>query len=278
MSRGRIAVQSALSLGAYLPPPLPQPLPPPPALSLREVEQTYQGRGGLRRTTLSLGRGERLALVGASGSGKSTLLRLVAGLVKPAHGVIELEGTELTPQTAQELRRRMGYAIQEGGLFPHLTGAENILLPAHHLRWSGPRAASRLEELASLVRLPLELLGRYPRELSGGQRQRVGLARALCLDPGLLLLDEPLGALDSVVRSELQVDLLAILQTTQKTMLLVTHDLAEAAFLASTIAVVEGGALVAQGPLEVLREQRLPIVAALFGAVRTLPNPTSEQR
>ena len=260
-----------------MPPSPPQQRPAPteaeaPAIALREVEQTYGGTGGLRRTSLVLPRGERLALVGASGSGKSTLLRLVAGLVLPESGAVEIEGTPLSPATALGLRRRMGYAIQDGGLFPHLTGAGNILLPAHHLRWSREQCQQRLAGLAELVRLPRALLDRYPRELSGGQRQRVGLARALCLDPGILLLDEPLGALDPVVRAELQEDLKTILQETRKTLLLVTHDLAEAAFLCSTIAVVDRGAIVAQGPLEALRAGNPPpMVAALFRAVRALP-------
>ena len=241
-------------------------------IELDAVEQTFGGQGGLRRTSLIVQDGERLALVGASGSGKSTLLRLIVGLVSPTVGAVRIDGVTMSEATAIGLRRRMGYAIQDGGLFPHLTAGENVLLAANHLDWSKPRGRDRLAELAALVRLPIALLDRHPGELSGGQRQRVGLARALCLDPGVLLLDEPLGALDPVVRVELQDDLRAILETTKKTVVLVTHDLAEAAYLSGSIAVLHDGAVVQRGTLsELRRAPSADVVSTLFSSVRGLP-------
>jgi osmoprotectant transport system ATP-binding protein len=241
-------------------------------IELDQVEQTFDGEGGLRRTSLTVADGERLALVGASGSGKSTLLRLVVGLVVPARGEVRVDGVPMRADTATALRRRMGYAIQDGGLFPHLTARDNVLLVARHVGWPEDRCSARLAELGELVRLPASALARHPAELSGGQRQRVGLARALALDPAILLFDEPLGALDPVVRAELQDDLLAILERARKTVLLVTHDLAEAAYLAPTLAVLRDGAIVQRGTLRELRAAPSDrAVTQLLTAARGLP-------
>lgn len=240
-------------------------------IELDGVEQTFRGQGGLRRTSLVVADGERLALVGASGSGKSTLLRLVVGLVSPERGEVRIDGARMDAASAVGLRRRIGYAIQDGGLFPHLSAGDNVVLVARHVGWSMERTKARLAELAALVRLRDPLLARYPSELSGGQRQRVGLMRALCLDPAILLFDEPLAALDPVVRVELQEDLLAILEGAKKTVVLVTHDLAEAAYLSPEIAVLHDGAIVQRGSLAELRSAPAdPIVTALLTAARGL--------
>ena len=159
------------------------------------------------------------ALIGPSGCGKSTLLRLILGLILPTSGSVFVGGKPVDASTAQELRRQSGYVIQDGGLFPHLTAEENVTLMARHLGW-----AVDLGKLAELVRLPVDVLRRYPGELSGGQKQRVGLMRALALSPQLLLLDEPLGALDPLVRSSLQQDLKGIFQSFGQTVVLVTHE------------------------------------------------------
>jgi osmoprotectant transport system ATP-binding protein len=219
-------------------------------IELQGVEKRFGGELALGPLDLTLAAGTQTALIGSSGCGKSTLLRLLVGLLRPDRGRLLLAGRAPGPDDWRALRHRMGYVIQEGGLFPHLTAAENAGLAARHLGWEVSRRERRLAELAELVRLPRELFNRYPSELSGGQRQRVALVRALFLDPELLLLDEPLGALDPLVRSELQEDLRAIFRRLGKTVVLVTHDLAEAARLCPELVLLEAGRLVQRGSVE----------------------------
>lgn len=226
-----------------------------PMIALDRVEKRYGDRAALAATTLAVNERVRLALLGPSGCGKSTLLRLVIGLIAPDAGTVTVLGERVTPEAAPALRRRMGYVIQDGGLFPHLTAADNAALMARHLGWDEARVRARTEELAVLVRLDPAMLARYPVELSGGQRQRVGIMRALMLDPDLLLFDEPMGALDPVVRARLQEDLLRIFSELGKTVLLVTHDVAEAAYLASDVALMRDGRVLQRGPLRELAEQ-----------------------
>jgi osmoprotectant transport system ATP-binding protein len=209
-------------------------------------------------------------LIGPSGCGKSTLLRLVAGLIVPDGGRVVLEDAALTPANAEALRRRIGYVIQDGGLFPHLSARDNTALMARFLRWPEERIAGRLQELAELVQLDSEALGRFPKGLSGGQRQRVGLMRALMLDPPIVLLDEPLGALDPITRSELQSQLKAIFDRLAKTVLLVTHDMGEAAYFAERIALMRSGRVVQFGPLgDLLDRPTEPYVRAFIRAQRS---------
>lgn len=229
-----------------------------PVLALDGVAKRYGDLQALAPTTLHVARGEVVVLIGPSGCGKSTLLRIVAGLVAPDAGTVTLGGTRLAPSTAMELRHRMGYVIQEGGLFPHLTAAENAELLARHggvPGWSDARRAERLGELAALVQLPPESLRRYPTQLSGGQRQRVSLMRALFLAPDLLLLDEPLGALDPLIRADLQRDLRALLRERQQTALFVTHDLREAAYFADRIVLLRSGQIEQTGTFADLAER-----------------------
>src|SRR5262249_46393423 len=160
-------------------------------------------------------------LIGPSGCGKSTLIRVMIGLIRPDTGSVRFNAIELTVENARELRQRMGYVVQDGGLFPHLTARENATLMARYLGWDSKRISTRLAELTALTQFPEEGLDRYPVQLSGGQRQRVSLMRALMLDPDLLLLDEPLGALDPIIRSELQEDLRRIFQSLGKTVVMV---------------------------------------------------------
>lgn len=194
-------------------------------------------------------------LIGPSGCGKSTLLRLVVGLVRPDSGEIIFNGAPVAQEKIDVFRRKIGYVIQEGGLFPHLTARSNILLMARHLGRSDADTKSRLAELCELTRFSANLLERYPPELSGGQRQRVSLMRALMLSPELLLLDEPLGALDPLVRAALQKDLKEIFVKLQQTALLVTHDLAEAAYLGDEIILMNEGRIVQQGSIVELRDK-----------------------
>ena len=214
--------------------------------ALRNVVKRYAGQVALE-VDLDLARAGITVLLGPSGSGKSTLLRLLVGLLVADDGEVLFDGRPLAASLASA-RRRMGYVIQDGGLFPHLTAAQNVLLPAQ-LPSERARAAARLGELAALVRLPETLLSRYPLELSGGQRQRVAIMRALVLDPEALLLDEPLSALDPIVRAELRADLRAIVEKLGKTAIVVTHDLADAAVLADEVVLLRGGRIVQRGPL-----------------------------
>src|SRR5215468_9100099 len=204
-------------------------------LQLVGVSKSYGDRPALWPTDLTVPAGQTTVLIGPSGCGKSTLLRLMVGLLKPDAGTIYFDGTPITAANIQAIRWRTGYVVQDGGLFPHLTARQNICLMARYLGWEQERTQSRLNELAKLTEFPSDGLDRYPSQLSGGQRQRVSLMRSLMLDPEVLLLDEPLGALDPMIRSELQADLRRIFQTVQKTVVLVTHDLAEAGYFGDHI-------------------------------------------
>ncbi|MFQ5504452.1 MAG: ATP-binding cassette domain-containing protein [Planctomycetota bacterium] len=206
-------------------------------------------------------------LIGPSGCGKSTLLRLMIGLVLPDRGELRFADQKLDPARILRLRQRMGYVIQDGGLFPHLTAEKNVSLMARHLGWDTLRISRRLEELCELTHFPGDGLDRFPVQLSGGQCQRVSLMRALMLDPDVLLLDEPLGALDPMIRAELQQDLKAIFQKLQKTVVLVTHDIGEAAFFGDTCILLRGGRIVQQGSFSSLyREPSEPFVTTFIRA------------
>lgn len=221
-------------------------------LILSSVSKRYDDTIALAPTDLQVPAGETTVLIGPSGCGKSTLLRLIVGLIQPSTGNITLGGTKLEPTNLLELRQRMGYVIQEGGLFPHLTLRDNVTVMARHLRRDADWIAHRLSDLAQLVRLPLELMSRFPAEISGGQRQRVSLMRALMLDPELLLLDEPLGSLDPMIRYELQQELKSIFFKLGKTVVMVTHDIAEAAFFGHTLVLMREGRIVQTGPFKAL--------------------------
>lgn len=218
--------------------------------------------------TLDVREGETLALVGPSGCGKTTTLRLLNRLIEPTGGRILLGGEDTAGFDAVRLRRRMGYVVQSGGLFPHLTAARNIGLLAELERWPRDRIDARVTELLELVRLPAaEFQHRYPHELSGGQRQRVGVARALTLDPDILLMDEPFGALDPLTRAGLQQEFKDLERLVQKTIVLVSHDLHEATLLGDRIALLNEGELVqVDTPDELKRAPATPWVESfLFG-------------
>ncbi|MDX1546738.1 MAG: ABC transporter ATP-binding protein [Rhodothermales bacterium] len=245
-------------------------------LSLDGVSKAYGGTAALHPISLAPEPGRTTVLIGPSGCGKSTLLRLMIGLVRPDSGLVRFGETPVTPETALAVRRRMGYVIQEGGLFPHLTARRNVTLLARHLGWDAERCTRRVAELAALVHLPEAQLAKFPGQLSGGQRQRVGLMRALMLDPDVLLLDEPLGALDPMIRAALQDDLRAIFRDLGKTVVLVTHDMGEAAFFADTIVLLRAGRIVQQGTLDdFLDAPAEPFVEAFINAQRS---PLAERR
>jgi osmoprotectant transport system ATP-binding protein len=215
-----------------------------PVIRLEGVTKRYDGSIAVDDVTLSILKGKRTALIGPSGSGKSTLLSLIVGIETPSEGAVYVDGRQLTPQSAVQLRRGMGYVTQDGGLFPHMTARKNIELMAKECSWPHGRREQRIEELCTLTRFPREALDRYPIELSGGQRQRVSLMRALMLDPDILLMDEPMGALDPMIRTDLQDDLKTIFVSVSKTVVLVTHDLAEAAYLGDEIVLINHGLIV----------------------------------
>jgi osmoprotectant transport system ATP-binding protein len=216
-------------------------------IRLNEVSKSLGGAPALDHVALTIETGRVTALIGPSGSGKSTLLSLIVGLDWPDEGSVEIDGSPVTPLSALQLRRRMGYVIQDGGLFPHLTARGNVELMAKETGWPAARRTARLDELCRLTHFPPELLGRYPTELSGGQRQRVSLMRALMLDPDIVLMDEPLGALDPLIRADLQDDLASVFARLRKTVLIVTHDLGEAGFFADAIVLMNEGRIVQQG-------------------------------
>ena len=233
-------------------------------LELEGVAKSYAGHAALQRTNLTIEQGCTTVLIGPSGCGKSTLLRLMVGLIRADRGTVRFEGTPLAASNLLEIRRRIGYVVQEGGLFPHLTARDNILLMARHSGWPKTRISGRLEELAELVQLRLPLLRRFPVQLSGGQRQRVSLMRALMLDPDVLLLDEPLVGLDPIIRSELQADLRQIFRKLGKTVVIVTHDIGEAAYFGDTIILLRGGKILQQGSIRDLIDTPADLFVARF--------------
>ncbi|ADJ29335.1 ATP-binding cassette domain-containing protein [Nitrosococcus watsonii] len=239
-------------------------------LELEAVSKRYGSTIALHTTDLSITQGWTTVLIGPSGCGKSTLLRLMIGLIQPDTGIIRFEGVSLTTANILAQRREMGYVIQEGGLFPHFTARSNIVLMAEHLGWDKARIHRRLEALVTLTRFPSEALDRYPIQLSGGQRQRVALMRALMLDPSLLLLDEPLGALDPLNRYELQAELKEVFRSLGKTVVMVTHDMGEAAHFGDHIVLLQEGRIVQQGSIRDLVENPgAPFVERFIRAQRS---------
>jgi osmoprotectant transport system ATP-binding protein len=247
-------------------------------IELRGVSKSFGGMPVVRALDLTIAPGRTTALIGPSGCGKSTILRMMIGLVLPDAGSVIVEGTEVTPKTALSIRRGMGYVIQDGGLFPHLSAEDNVTLMARYLGRDAGRIDSRLAELAELTRFPVEGLKRFPAQLSGGQRQRVSLMRALMLDPQVILLDEPLGALDPMVRAELQADLRNIFRSLERTVVMVTHDLAEAGWFGQEIILMRDGRIVQRGTLaELLDSPADPFVTRFVGAQRQLLDIAAEE-
>jgi osmoprotectant transport system ATP-binding protein len=226
--------------------------------------------------SLAVSQGETLVLLGRSGSGKTTLLRLINGMLFPSHGEVLIQERSTRDWDLIRLRRGIGYVIQDAGLFPHFTVAENIGLVPSLEKWDRRRTAVRVGQLLALVGLdPSEFADRRPRELSGGQRQRVGVARALAADPPILLMDEPFGSLDPVTRAELQREFSALARRLGKTIVFVTHDLREALLLASRIILLEAGCIVASAtPQEFLRLDH-PEVRAFTSSLIVTPGASA---
>jgi osmoprotectant transport system ATP-binding protein len=254
-------------------------------IALESVTRVWGSIAVVDRLTLTIEAGELLAIVGGSGSGKTTTLKMINRLIEPSDGRILFDGADTRTLAPHELRRRIGYAFQEVGLFPHLTVAENVAVTPELLGWAEGRVRARVSELLALVELDAAIGARMPHELSGGQQQRVGVARALAASPRALLLDEPFGALDPATRARLQDALARIHENLGLTTVLVTHDMAEALSLADRIAVLRDGRLVqVASPRELLRSPADAAVASLLDApnraaelVKELTGPT-EQR
>lgn len=248
------------------------------AIEFRGVSYGLDGHDEiLHDLNLGIDPGETLVLLGRSGSGKTTCLKLINKLLSPSRGEVLVEGRSTREWDPIRLRRTIGYVIQEVGLFPHFTVARNIAIVPTIEDWPPDRIQSRVSELLAVVGLDPRLASCYPRELSGGQRQRVGVARALAADPPILLMDEPFGALDPITRMELQREFLALQRRLHKTVVFVTHDLREAVWLASRIALVEAGRLIAiQTPREFLQSGE-PLSAAYVAAFRTGPDALNKR-
>ncbi len=243
----------------------------PDGIEIANLRKTYDGTVALDVDRLVVGPRTTLALIGPSGCGKSTLLRLVIGLIPPDRGRITIAGVPMEPSSRRRLLLRVGYVIQEGGLFPHLTAEENVSLVARDQGWSKERIVKRLGDLLELTQIQKGLLARYPVQLSGGQRQRVALMRALMLDPEVLLMDEPLAALDPMIRSDLQRELRRTFERLGKAVLFVTHDMAEAAYVGDEIAMMRAGLVLQRGTLRNLIESPAdPFVTDFIRAQRPL--------
>jgi osmoprotectant transport system ATP-binding protein len=247
-------------------------------IELRNVSKSFGSLQVLQPTSLVVTPGRCTVLIGPSGCGKSTLLRLMIGLIEPDEGEVLFEGRRLGPENILECRRLMGYVIQDGGLFPHLSARDNTSLLARHLGWTRKEADLRVNELADLTRLPKIALDKFPAQLSGGQRQRVGIMRGLMLDPAVMLLDEPMGALDPLVRYDLQEDLRGIFQSLKKTVVLVTHDMGEAGFFGDDVVLLGSGRIVQRGTLEDLIRSPADEFVAKFVRSQRLPETGSATR
>lgn len=240
-------------------------------LELDQVTKSFGSQTVLHPTSLSLDEGTTTVLIGPSGCGKSTLLRIMIGLIQPDSGAVRFQGEVFGPANQLSMRHRIGYVIQDGGLFPHVSAGDNVGLLARHLERESDWIRQRIDELAELVRLPREALSRFPAQLSGGQRQRLGIMRALMLDPPLVLLDEPMGALDPLVRYDLQNDLREIFRTLKKTVVLVTHDMGEAGFFGEEVLLLGGGKIVQRGTLKSLLDSPADDFVTRFIQAQRLP-------
>jgi len=235
-------------------------------IEFHNVSKVFAGQPAVSDLNLTCEEGAFSVLIGTSGSGKSTTLKMINRLVEHDGGEIRFAGQEIRSLPVLELRRRMGYAIQSIGLFPHWTVARNIATVPQLQKWSKKKISDRIDELMALLGLDPSLRERYPHQLSGGQQQRVGVARALAADPEVLLMDEPFGALDPVTRGALQLEMTRIHRILGRTIVLVTHDIDEALRLADRLVLMDNGKVVQQGtPLELLTQPATPFVREFFG-------------
>jgi ABC-type proline/glycine betaine transport system ATPase subunit len=244
-------------------------------ISLEKLTKRYPGQAepAVRELDLQVPEGEIVVLVGPSGCGKTTTMKMINRIIEPSGGVIRLEGEDVTHSSPDELRRRIGYVIQQIGLFPHMTIAENVATVPKLLKWDGNKVKARVDEMLELVGMdPSVYRGRYPKELSGGQRQRIGVARALAADPPVMLMDEPFGAVDPIAREKLQNEFLRLQEDIGKTIVFVTHDIDEAIKMGDRIAVLREQSVIAQfdTPERILSDPADDFVAEFIGAGASL--------
>ncbi|MBC7419864.1 MAG: ATP-binding cassette domain-containing protein [Bdellovibrio sp.] len=219
-------------------------------IEIRNLSKSYGLFTALKNIDLRLDQGLTHVFLGSSGSGKSTLLKMISGLEKPDNGSLVISGKNQIESSQKKISSEIGYVLQDACLFPHLNCLQNIILPAKISKWSSDKISNRVHELREIMQLPEKLLTKYPQELSGGQRQRIALMRSLLLNPPIILLDEPLGALDPIVRADLQKDLKQVFNLLNKTVIIVTHDINEAAFFGHTISLFHEGQLIQHGNFE----------------------------
>jgi osmoprotectant transport system ATP-binding protein len=245
-------------------------------LVLQNISKTFENRPALTDVNLQIPKGATHALIGSSGSGKTTLLRITLGLIPMDTGYVKINEKALSSFTPTQWADRIGYVPQDGGLFPHISGRTNVSLIAKLRGWDRARIDERIEELGKLVDLDAGVLARFPAELSGGQKQRVAIMRAAMMDPDVMLLDEPMAALDPLIRRSLQQELKSIFQRLNKTVLLVTHDLGEAAFLADKLTLMHDGKVVQSGSFaEFLQNPADAFVTSFINAQRGVPDAAS---
>ncbi len=242
--------------------------------TLENVSKSFRDTVVLQPTSLDIRPGSTVVLIGPSGCGKSTLLRMLVGLIQPDAGTIHFDGERLTPLNVLQMRHKMGYVLQDGGLFPHLNVRDNVALMPRFLKsMSEGDIAKKIDELADLTKLPKGALDRFPAQISGGQRQRVAIMRALVLDPPVMLLDEPMGALDPLVRYDLQADLQNIFMRLKKTVVLVTHDMGEAGFFGNDVILMANGRIVQRGAISDFYERPADEFVTRFIMAQRAPNP-----
>lgn len=237
---------------------------------LENISKDFEGTAVIKNITLQFPSASATVLIGPSGCGKSTLIRMITGLINPDSGVIKINGSKVDAANLREIRKNLGYVIQEGGLFPHLTAFDNLALMPKYLKWEAEKIIERIDILRELTNLDSNLLNKYPLQLSGGQRQRISLIRALMLDPEILLLDEPLGALDPLIRYDLQSELKEIFQKLSKTVVMVTHDLAEAVYFGDKIVLMKSGEIVQEdSPEDIINKPQSEFVNKFVNAQRS---------
>src|ERR1700691_816235 len=247
-------------------------------LELQNISKTFEDRPVLADVNLSVPKGATHALIGSSGSGKTTLLRITLGLIPFDKGYVRINGQALLSLTQAEWADRIGYVPQDGGLFPHISARNNVALIAKLRGWRQSRIDERVEELRKIVDLDAEILTHFPREMSGGQKQRVAIMRAAMMDPAVMLLDEPMAALDPLIRRSLQQELKSIFQHLCKTVLLVTHDLGEAVYLAEQLTMLHEGKMVQTGTYrDLLQHPANTFVTQFINAQRTVPDASELQ-
>ena len=243
------------------------------SIQLKNISKRFGSLPALQNFSFSFPLGKTTVLIGPSGCGKSTLIRIITGLIKTDEGELLINEELLTTSNLYSVRRKLGYVIQDGGLFPHLTAKANVTLLAEYLNWDKIKMENRITKLCELTKFPYDGLNRFPDELSGGQKQRVSLMRALMLDPEILLLDEPLGALDPLIRYELQTDLKEIFTNLKKTVILVTHDMSEAVFFGNIIVLMKTGKIIQTGTVnDFIDSPKEPFVTKFITAQRSFLN------